>query len=306
MSTYLVFDIETVPDYSVWSPPLPEPAKLREEKKPGKADLEFLATVMKRKLDELHPSDLKKAQDVALRAEQTESVQKIDAVLSVVAPESSLFPPTPFAPLYAHSPIVISYVWLESNFSVRGLAAVTAQGVGGEKALLEGWSVFLGSQRPTIVTWGGRGFDVPVINLRSFRWGVSQSWQTKDHRYRYNEDAHLDLLDSMTDFGAFQKTGMKLDTVSKLLGLPGKPNGVDGAQVERIYKEGGLDKIATYCLRDAALTALVLARFFLLRGRFDIDAYRAAAQNLLATFRATPALADLVEGVDEKTLLLAE
>lgn len=293
---YIVFDIETVPDHSIWTPPGPEPPRLSEEKKPGKADLEFLARAAERDLTKLHPADIEKAHDIATRAEKTDLVAKFAPAL---APEKRVFPP-----LYAQQPIVIGFLCLSADLEIGPLGCASASTFATERELLAGWAAFVGRERPTIVTWNGRGFDVPVINLRSFRHGVDQGWCNKDYRYRYNEDRHLDLCDVMTDFGFVQKAGFKLGTVAKLIGCPGKDD-LDGSMVEAVYKEpGGIAKIETYCQTDVIQTAFVFMRFLLLRGRLRLESYQSAVRRLLTHCRTMPQLTEFMAGFDDNQLLL--
>jgi predicted PolB exonuclease-like 3'-5' exonuclease len=57
--------------------------------------------------------------------------------------------------------------------------------------------------------------------------------QVRQYFHRYTEDA-LDLCDVL---GWYVPDGkVKLDEVSKILGLTGKPDGVDGSQVEQAAK----------------------------------------------------------------------
>jgi hypothetical protein len=295
--SYLVFDIETIPDYSVWTPPGPELPKLSEEKKPGKAALEFLSRAAEVDLAKLHPADIEKAHDIATRAEKADLVARFAPALE---PEKA-----PFPPLYACQPITIAFLWLDRDLHCRQMGCVSAEKYGSERALLAGWADFLGRERPSIVTWGGRGFDVPVINLRSFRNGVSQRWLDKDYRYRYNEERHIDLCELLTDYGAVPKLGFKLGTFAKLCGLPGKDD-MNGSHVEALYKDGKLAEIEAYCTLDAVKTAFALLRFFLVRGRVSLDEYRAAARGLLEHCRAQAALVEFAGAVDVPRLLLEQ
>ena len=47
---------------------------------------------------------------------------------------------------------------------------------------------------------------------------------------------------------------MKLDEVSKILGLPGKPDGIDGSRVEEMILAGQIDEVARYCETDVLNT----------------------------------------------------
>ena len=111
-----------------------------------------------------------------------------------------------------------------------------------ERALLEDFSRFVGRARPVLVTYNGRSFDLPVIALRSLCHGVSLGWYYREQnvRYRYSEEGHLDLCDWLADHGATRSGS--LDAIARLIGLPGKV-GVDGSQVEGLYRAGQLASI---------------------------------------------------------------
>ena len=47
---------------------------------------------------------------------------------------------------------------------------------------------------------------------------------------------------------------MKLDEVSKILGLTGKPEGVDGSRVEEMVLAGQIEEVASYCESDVLNT----------------------------------------------------
>jgi 3'-5' exonuclease len=47
---------------------------------------------------------------------------------------------------------------------------------------------------------------------------------------------------------------VKLDEVTKILGLPGKPEGIDGSRVEEIVRAGQIEEVARYCESDVLNT----------------------------------------------------
>jgi hypothetical protein len=47
---------------------------------------------------------------------------------------------------------------------------------------------------------------------------------------------------------------MKLDQLSRFLGLAGKPDGVDGSKVEAMIAEGEISDVARYCETDVVNT----------------------------------------------------
>jgi predicted PolB exonuclease-like 3'-5' exonuclease len=210
----------------------------------------------------------------------------------------------PFPPLYAHKPIVLGVLWLDENYAFKRIGII---GEGkDEPQVLSDFASFVERERPHLVTYNGRGFDMPVIQLRCLRHGVPMRfyYQDKDYRYRYSDGGHLDLLDFLTDHGAARQVG-SLDVVARLVGLPGKV-GVDGSQVEGLYLNGQIDAIRNYCLSDVVQTAFVFLRFRLLQGALTHERYRAAATALLESLATEPRLEPLLQKIERDKLLLLE
>lgn len=224
-------------------------------------------------------------------------------------PDSALYVPPPvfagmerpFPPLFAHRPIALGVLWLDDSYAFKRLGVVGENK--DEAAALTDFATFVERERPHLVTWNGRAFDLPVIALRCMRHGVPLRfyYQDRDYRYRYTEEGHLDLSDSLTDYGAAKAMG--LDAVAHVIGLPGKV-GVDGSQVEGLYNAGQIELIRNYCLSDVVQTAFVLLRFRLLQGAFTTERYRAIAAALLDAVAADGRLASLVDRIDRARLLL--
>lgn len=208
----------------------------------------------------------------------------------------------PFPPLHVHRPIVLGVLWLDDDYRFKRIGVI---GEGkDEKGMLEDFSEFVARHRPELVTYNGRGFDLPVIALRSLRHGVPLSWYYQDRRvrHRYSEEGHLDLCDMLSDHGAAR--ALSLDAVARLIGLPGKV-GVDGSQVEGLFHAGQLDAIKSYCLADVVQTALVFLRFRLLQGALDPARYRTVVQALLESLGADARVTGVIEAIDGERLLLA-
>ena len=207
--------------------------------------------------------------------------------------------PDMFPPNWAHRIVVIGYLWLDHAYRLKRLGCLSDPD---ERDLLASFSQRVGGERPTLVTYNGRGFDLPVIAARALCHGVPMPWYYKDRsvRSRYTDDGHLDLCDWLADHGATRAGS--LDAVARLIGLPGKI-GVDGSQVEGLYAAGELDAIERYCLGDVAQTALLLLRFRLLQGALAPDAYRARTEELLAGLAADARTAPIASGSDRAHLL---
>ena len=219
---------------------------------------------------------------------------------------SALPPAAAFPPTWAHRIVVIGCLWLDHDYRLKRLDVVPAPDDGTpdqrERALIEGFSKFVGKTRPVLVTYNGRSFDLPVIALRALCHGVSLGWYYRERnvRYRYSEEGHLDLCDWLADHGATRSGS--LDALTRLIGLPGKI-GIDGSQVDGLYRAGQLAAVERYCLSDVAQTALLFLRFRLLQGALKPDAYRAAAAALLDGLAADARVADVLAGIDRAHLL---
>jgi len=220
-------------------------------------------------------------------------------------PEQPGGPPVerPMPPLYACRPIVIGVMWLAENLSVKRIGIIGESK--DEAGMMADFADFMTKWRPEVVTWNGRGFDLPVLALRALRFGVPFAWYYRGdgYRYRYSEEGHLDLADMLSDHGAAKMTS--LDAAARLIGLPGKA-GVDGSQVEGLFHAGQIDALRRYCLSDVAQTAFLFLRYRLVSGLFDRDGYRHAATALLASLEADGRFGRLLDGVDRKRLLLGD
>jgi predicted PolB exonuclease-like 3'-5' exonuclease len=64
------------------------------------------------------------------------------------------------------------------------------------------------------------------------------------------------------------------------MGLPGKPNDMTGAEVEKYYRDGHIREIAEYCESDVLNTYRVWLRHELFRGRLSPAEFQASEANL--------------------------
>jgi len=133
---------------------------------------------------------------------------------------------------------------------------------------------------PTIVSWNGNGFDLPVLHYRALRHGIAapRYWEVgeTDTSFRYNNYLsrfhwrHVDLMDVL---GGYQgRGGVPLDEAALLCGLPGKM-GMAGDKVWDSYLAGDLDGIRNYCETDVLNTYLLFLRFQWIRGHLDAADY---------------------------------
>src|SRR5262249_27041476 len=129
-----------------------------------------------------------------------------------------------------------------------------------------------------LVTFNGNSFDLPVLRYRAMVHGASApGLSVRPYFNRYTEDA-VDLCDVFSSFSSQGKA--TLHEISKVLGLPGKPKGFDGGEVERYFREGKIKEIASYCETDIINTYRVWLRYELFRGTLSQDAFRASERDL--------------------------
>lgn len=200
-----------------------------------------------------------------------------------------------------HRVVVIGALWLDEAHEPRKL------GVFGENKdeaeILADFAKFLEDRRSTVVTWNGRGFDLPVIAARCLRHGIPMRhyYASRDVRYRFSPDGHLDLMDYIADFGAAKPA--KLDTVARLIGMTGKV-GVAGKDVGPMVHAGKIQEVRNYCLCDVVQTTAIFLRVQLIRGELDRAAYTHAMQGLIALMHQDPRVSAVTAGINQARLLL--
>ena len=148
---------------------------------------------------------------------------------------------------------------------------------------------------PQLVSWNGRGFDIPVLASRGLIHGVTAAcfWDTgndnKDFRYsnylsRFH-DRHVDLMDVLSIYGAGR--GSPLDELARLSGFPGKL-GVGGAAVWDSYGRGEIAAIRDYCEADCANTYLLYLRFQMMRCVYSAERYASECALLRSLLEQRP------------------
>jgi predicted PolB exonuclease-like 3'-5' exonuclease len=125
----------------------------------------------------------------------------------------------------------------------------------GERAEGELISAFVekvGELRPQLITFNGHSFDLPVLRYRAMVNRVSAAGlYVRSYFNRYYDDA-LDLCDVLGSYASQAK--VKLDEICKILGLTGKPDGVDGSRVEGMVLARQIAEVARYCESDVLNT----------------------------------------------------
>lgn len=182
-----------------------------------------------------------------------------------------------FLPHYLQKVVCISVLLRTSaRLSVWSLGDERA----GEAEIIQRFFDGVEKFKPTLVSWNGGGFDLPVLHFRALLhnivaaryWEVGEReadfrWNNYLNRYHYR---HIDLMDVLALYQP--KANAPLDKIAMMLGLPGKM-GMEGGKVWDHYLKGHLKEIRDYCETDVLNTYLVFLRFELMRGKLTQQEY---------------------------------
>jgi DNA polymerase elongation subunit (family B) len=159
------------------------------------------------------------------------------------------------------------------------------------------------SSWPVLVTWNGRGFDLPLLAAAALDHGLSVPWlwsnQVTD---RYRGSMHIDLQEIWSMRGAARSCRMA--AAAERIGFPGKM-GTTGADVEALWRSGavGREQVRKYNACDTAQETAILLRSLLVQGLMDPNRYLELAQMLLEQIERNEWLADLRGHIDTARFL---
>ncbi len=210
-----------------------------------------------------------------------------------------------FIPYTFQVPISVAVAKVAADFRLLDLVVLDAPKFRPPNITRDFWRGWTAYKQPTLVTFNGRTFDIPLMELAAFRFGVSapEWFQSQGPAYthprnRYNGRSHFDLHDLLTNFGASRFRG-GLNLAANILGKPGKM-AVQGHMVQDMYDEGRLAEINDYCRCDVLDTYFVFLRCQVMSGGLSLDAEQkiVGEVRLWLEQRAAdiPVYADYLEG----------
>lgn len=186
---------------------------------------------------------------------------------------------TDFQRLALHQIVCISGLWIDENGVMR-LFSFSGEQYSEPEILKKFLSIF-DKRNPTLVSWNGSQFDLPVILFRAMYHGLAApslfDQGEIDSQKRYNNyqnryhHRHIDLMDFMAMFHA--RHFQKLDDVAFLFGFPGK-RGSSGYLIPEYVRNNEWLELTSYCEGDVLNTWLVYLRFLLLKGQLSLDDHR--------------------------------
>lgn len=151
---------------------------------------------------------------------------------------------------------------------------------------------------PTIISWNGKGFDIPVLNYRAIVYGLSaprfwdQGESNRDNKFnnyinRYHRK-HLDLMDILSNFSS--RSFASLDHMARLSGFPGKL-GEEGSNVWNQFLSGKEKEVKAYCETDVVNTYLMYLKYLKLTGSVSNEEYQdliSEIKNFIANLLKKP------------------
>ena len=168
-----------------------------------------------------------------------------------------------------------------------------------EKELIASFVDRIDELKPQLVTFNGNSFDLPVLRYRAMTHSIAAlGLSARPYFNRYTEDA-IDLCDVLSSFSPQAKA--TLHELCRVMGLPGKPDAIDGSDVYKYFREGRIQEIADYCETDIVNTYRLWLRHELFRGRLSDAGFQASEANLVEFIKVKsntkPHLANLVSGL---------
>jgi predicted PolB exonuclease-like 3'-5' exonuclease len=178
-----------------------------------------------------------------------------------------------FLPVTFQYPVAACVVRAGSDYGLQALTCLDAPQFRPRKIVEAFWTGVATYRtkyrgRIRLVTFNGRGFDLPLLELAAFRYGFTGKDHFSIDRKRF-DGWHLDLMDWLTNFGAYRLVG-GLNLLSKLLGKPGKME-MQGDMVYEMHKAGKSQEINDYCMCDTLDSFFVLLRTRVLMGELTLE-----------------------------------
>lgn len=195
-----------------------------------------------------------------------------------------------FFPLSFHIPISIAVGQVNEERVLTAVETIEEDHYS-EEAIVRTFWQRLERFHGTLVTFNGRNFDLPVLELQALKYGCQAArYFNGKSRNRYAEEGHYDLYDFLTNYGVHRLRG-GFNLLAKLIGLPGKTE-IDGSMVQQLWQDGRLRDIDRYCRHDVIQTYFLFLRVELLRGRLT-------AEQCTQTLAQTTGFQEELEGGSE-------
>lgn len=178
-----------------------------------------------------------------------------------------------FIPVTFQVPVAVCVVRVATDFTLQRVACLGAPDYHVPQMVREFWRGVEHYSHARLVTFNGRAFDLPLMELAAYDHGVPAVHYFQRSRNRFHGN-HIDLMDWLSNYGAYRVTGGLNLLAMRAAG--GRQAGcgkldVAGDQVYEMYRAGKLQEINDYCLFDTLDTYFVFLRTRVMTGEFDIE-----------------------------------
>jgi 3'-5' exonuclease len=175
-----------------------------------------------------------------------------------------------FIPVTYQIPIAVCVMRVGADFLPQALACLDAPTFRTPEIVHQFWRGVSHYHRAKLVTFNGRGFDLPLMELAAFDHGCSAR-QYFAGRQRFNGN-QIDLFDWLSNFGAYRMVG-GLDLMAKRGHRPAAVGKLEvaGDQVYAMYQAGRHQEINDYCMFDTLDTYFIFLRTRVLMGEMNAE-----------------------------------
>ncbi|OAI46935.1 hypothetical protein AYO44_01795 [Planctomycetaceae bacterium SCGC AG-212-F19] len=165
-------------------------------------------------------------------------------------------------------PVAVCVIRAAPDFTMQRITCLDAPEYRPAQIVKQFWEG-LAQVRGTLVTFNGRGFDLPLLEMAAFRYGVSPGKEYFTHKRPAPDGTHFDILAWLNNYGAcFHAGGLNL--LAKLLGKPGKME-YRGDHVYAAWQQGKLQEINDYCMYDTLDTYFAFLRTRVMLGEITLE-----------------------------------
>ena len=166
-------------------------------------------------------------------------------------------PDAAIAPLKVPCPAAVAVLRVAADFGLQSLTLLDAPHFRPREIAEKFWLGVSLYGKAKLVFFRGRQFDLPMLELAAFRYGLPLGDYVQQSRNRFN--GPLDLHDWFTNYGSNHLGTGGLDELARLIGRPAGL-GVRSDEVAQLVAEGRGDEVNAACLCDALDTYFVFLR----------------------------------------------
>jgi predicted PolB exonuclease-like 3'-5' exonuclease len=165
-------------------------------------------------------------------------------------PTDGSFPPWP-----RHKPVAAAFLTADWSPNGYSFALETLVCLPGEEAKFYEAVDRLLPKGVASISYNGRGFDLPVLQLQAMAAGRFdlEGLSTHTHAHRFGRE-HCDLADQFSGYGGTRR--VSLVELCNALGIPAKTS-VHGSDVGALWRDGDIDAITRYVREDVIATYIL-------------------------------------------------